>query len=171
MPKKKLKGGTLWDFSTSILSQNINKMQGVPFGKKFSEKMSQCRIKIERGGMLRGNAGKTFLVQFARANGAMIFCRTFENYFGQFVWIEKKRVTIIVAFHFMKRRLKTLTKTHDYSRLLRIARTKNGCQINNNQLHSINHSFQCKCFDSRDNVQTVRRRFFSDEYVCQPSSH
>ena len=25
------------------------------------------------------------------------FCRTFKNYFGQFVWIEKK-VTIIVAF-------------------------------------------------------------------------
>ena len=41
----------------------------------------------------------------------IIFCRTFKNYFGQFVWIEKKkkkkRVTIIVAFHFMKRRLKT----------------------------------------------------------------
>ena len=36
----------------------------------------------------------------------IIFCRTFKNYFGQFVWIEKKRVTIIVAFHFMKRRLK-----------------------------------------------------------------
>ena len=33
-----------------------------------------------------------------------IFGRTSENYFGQFVWIEKK-VTIIVAFHFMKRRL------------------------------------------------------------------
>ena len=33
------------------------------------------------------------------------FRRTFKNYFGQFVWIEKK-VTIIVAFHFMKRRLK-----------------------------------------------------------------
>ena len=41
------------------------------------------------------------MVQF----GAIIFCRTIENYLGQFVWIEK-RVTIIVAFHFMKRRLK-----------------------------------------------------------------
>ena len=44
---------------------------------------------------------------------AIIFCRTFVellNYFGQFVWIEKKRVTIIVAFHFMKRRLKTICK-------------------------------------------------------------
>ena len=43
------------------------------------------------------------IVQF----GAIIFCRTFKNYFGHFVWIEKK-ATIIVAFHnFMKRRLKT----------------------------------------------------------------
>ena len=38
MPKK-LKGGTLWDFPTSILSQNIKKMQGGPFeGKKFRKK-------------------------------------------------------------------------------------------------------------------------------------
>ena len=46
------------------------------------------------------------IVQF----DTIIFCRTFKNYFGQFVWIEKKKkrkVTIIVAFHFMKRRLKT----------------------------------------------------------------
>ena len=43
------------------------------------------------------------MVQF----GAIIFCRTFKNYFGQFVWIEKK-ATIIVAFHFMKRRLKVI---------------------------------------------------------------
>ena len=41
------------------------------------------------------------MVQF----DTIIFCRTFKNYFGQFVWIEKK-VTIIVAFHFMKRQLK-----------------------------------------------------------------
>ena len=41
------------------------------------------------------------MVQF----DTIIFCRTFKNYFGQFVWIEKN-VTIIVAFHFMKRRLK-----------------------------------------------------------------
>ena len=37
-------------------------------------------------------------------------CRVFRNYFGQLVWSEKKkkRVTIIVAFHFMKHRLKTV---------------------------------------------------------------
>ena len=46
------------------------------------------------------------MVQF----DAIIFCRTFKNYFGQFVWIEKK-VTILVAFHSMKRRLKTRVMT------------------------------------------------------------
>ena len=75
--EKKLKGGTLWDFSTSILSQNIKKMQGGPFEeKKFRKKMSRSAEKNEkvfglaRYGMLRGKTGKTFLVQFARPNSA-----------------------------------------------------------------------------------------------------
>ena len=34
------------------------------------------------------------------------FRKSFKNYFGQFVWIEKD--TSIVAFHFMKRRLKII---------------------------------------------------------------
>ena len=42
--------------------------------------------------------------------GTIKFRITFKNYFGQFRWIEKS-VTIIVAFHFMKRRLKTVTDT------------------------------------------------------------
>ena len=41
------------------------------------------------------------MVQF----DTIIFGRTFKNYFGQFVWIEKKS-HYKVAFHFMKRRLK-----------------------------------------------------------------
>ena len=120
--RKKLKGGTLWDFSTSILSQNIKKMQGDPLGKKFfSEKKSRSAEKNERGESLVSpgivcyaeKQEKPFwfssldqIVHF----GPIIFCRTFKNYFGQFVWIEKKKrkVTIIVAFHFMKRRLKTI---------------------------------------------------------------
>ena len=79
--EKKLKRGTLWDFSTSILSQNIKKMQGGPFEekirrKKFRKKMSRSAEKNERVfglaryGMLRGKTGKTFLVQFARPNSA-----------------------------------------------------------------------------------------------------
>ena len=55
--------------------------------------------------------------------GPIIFCRTFKNYFGQFVWIEKKKkrkVTIIVAFHFMKRRLKRENKKKQEGRSERI---------------------------------------------------
>ena len=115
--RKKLKGGTLRDFPTSILSQNIKKCRGDPLRKKNSEK--KCLAvpkKIERGDSLVSpgmvcyaeKQVKPFcssslgqMVQF----DTIIFCRTFKNSFGQFVWIEKK-VTIIVAFHFMKRRLK-----------------------------------------------------------------
>ena len=123
MPKK-LKGGTLWDFPTSILSQNIKKMQGGPFEeKKFRKKNSEKKClavpkKIERGDSLVSPgmvcyAEKQVKPFWSSSLGQMvqfdtiIFCRTFKNYFGQFVWIEKK-VTIIVAFHFMKRRLKTV---------------------------------------------------------------
>ena len=79
MPKK-LKGGTLWDFQTSSLSQNIKKDAGGPFGEKISEKkclaMPKKNLKgglfgLARYGMLRGKTGKTILVQFARPNGAI----------------------------------------------------------------------------------------------------
>ena len=110
MPKKTELGDPLGFFnipnSKKLKSQNSKKLKGGPFGEKFfSEKKSRSAEKNWKWAMLRGKTGKTFLVQFARPNGATIFCRTFKNYFGQFVWIEK-RVTIIVAFHFMKRRLK-----------------------------------------------------------------
>ena len=116
--RKKLKGGTLWDFPTSILSQNIKKMQGGPFEeKKFRKKCLAVPKNIERGDSLVSPgmvcyAEKQVKPFWSSSLGQMvqfdtiIFCRTFKNYFGQFVWIEKKRVTIIVAFHFMKRRLK-----------------------------------------------------------------
>ena len=76
---RKTERGTLWDFSTSILPQNIKKCTGDPLGKKFPKKnVSQCRKKLKgapfgvvRYGMLRGKAGKTFLVQFARSNSAI----------------------------------------------------------------------------------------------------
>ena len=77
-------------------------MQGDPLGKKFfSKKKSRSAEKNERGDPLvspgvvwyAGKHEKPFwfssldrIVQF----GAIIFCRTFKNYFGQFVWIEKK---------------------------------------------------------------------------------
>ena len=111
--RKKLKGETLWDFPTSILTQNSKNIEGGPFGEKIPEKKSQCRKKLKGDSLVPpgivcyaekqeepfwfSSLGQ--MVQF----GAIIFCRTFRNYFGQFVWI--KKVTIIVAFHFMKRRL------------------------------------------------------------------
>ena len=51
MPKK-LKGGTLWDFPTSLLSQNIKKMQGDPLRKKIPKKMSRSAEKKLKGGTL-----------------------------------------------------------------------------------------------------------------------
>ena len=44
---EKSERGTLWDFQTSIMFQNIKKMKGGPFGtiRKFSKKVSQCRKK------------------------------------------------------------------------------------------------------------------------------
>ena len=78
MPKK-TERGTLWDFSTSILSQNIKKCRGDPLGKFFFRKKSLAVPKKMKGGafglarygMLRGKTGKTFLVQFARPNSAI----------------------------------------------------------------------------------------------------
>ena len=47
---KKCKRGTIWTFSTSILSQNIKRIEEGPFGDfKVSKKVSQVRKKIERG--------------------------------------------------------------------------------------------------------------------------
>ena len=104
--EKKLKGGTLWDFPTSILSQNIKKMQGGPFEEKKLEKNSEKNClavpkKIERGDSLVSPgmvcyAEKQVKPFWSSSLGQMvqfdtiIFCRTFKNYFGQFVWIEKK---------------------------------------------------------------------------------
>ena len=104
--RKKLKGGTLWDFPTSILSQNIKKMQGGPLRKKISKQKSEKKClavpkKIERGDSLVSPgmicyAEKQVKPFWSSSLGQMvlfdtiIFCRTFKNYFGQFVWIEKK---------------------------------------------------------------------------------
>ena len=93
--RKKLKGGTLWDFPTSLLSQNIKKMQGDPFGKKFRKKCLAVPKNIERGDSLVSPsmvcyAEKQVKPFWSSSLGQMvqfdtiIFCRTFKNYFGQF---------------------------------------------------------------------------------------
>ena len=114
MPKN-WKGGPVGVFQHPFCRKTAKKWKGGPLGEKIFQKSLAVPKKLKGGpfglaryGMLRGKTGKIFLVQFARPNGAIIFCRTFKNYFGQFVWIKKgeKKVTIKVAFHFMKSRLK-----------------------------------------------------------------
>ena len=46
---EKQRGGTLWGFSTSILSQNIKKFEGGPFGEFFSKKKSRSAEKMKGG--------------------------------------------------------------------------------------------------------------------------
>ena len=45
---RKIERGTLWEFSTSILSQNIKKIKGDPFGKKIRKTTLEGRKK-EKG--------------------------------------------------------------------------------------------------------------------------
>ena len=95
-------------------------MQGGPFGEKFfSKKKSRSAEKNERGESLVSpgmvcyaeKQEKPFwfssLDQIVHFD-AIIFCRTFVELFWS-VRVDRKKikgVTIIVAFHFMKRRLK-----------------------------------------------------------------
>ena len=79
--------GTLWDFSPS--NQKIEWAR--PFGEFFSKK-SQCRKKLKGdplvspGIVCYAEKEEKQMIQF----GTIKFRRTFKNYFGQFVWIEKK---------------------------------------------------------------------------------
>ena len=90
------------------------------FPNKFYESRKNWKggpFCLSRYGMLRGKRGKNYF-QFRTIK----FRGTSENYFGQIVGIGKK-VTIIVAFYFMKPRIKT--KSHLYSlRFQRKALTK-----------------------------------------------
>ena len=109
MPKK-TERGTLWDFSTSILSQNIKKLKKTKifiFGKKSrsaekNERVSPCMVcYAEKQEKPFWFSSLDQIVLF----DAIIFCRTFVELFWSVRVDRKKRVTIIVAFHFMKRRL------------------------------------------------------------------
>ena len=115
--RKKLKGHPLGFFNIQSVAKH-QKYAGGPFGEKFfSRKKSRSAEKNERGehlvspGMVcyAGKHEKPFwfssldqIVQF----GAIIFCRTFVELLWSVRVDSKKRVTIIFAFHFMKRRLK-----------------------------------------------------------------
>ena len=80
MPKKTERGDPLGFSNIHSVTKQQKKLKGGPFGEKFffRKKVSQCRKKLKGGpfslaqyGMLRGKTGKTFLVQFARPNGAI----------------------------------------------------------------------------------------------------
>ena len=123
MPKKTERRNPLGFSNIHSVAKHQKKCRGDPLRKKNFEKKSEKKClavpkKIERGDSLVSPgmicyAEKQVKPFWTSSLGQMvlfdtiIFCRTFKNYFGQFVWIERKRVTIIVAFHFMKRRLKT----------------------------------------------------------------
>ena len=119
MPKK-TERGTLWDFSTSILSQNSKKsLRGILWGKFFSRKKSLAVPKqVERGTfwsrpvwfVTRENRKNLFAFWFSSLGqmsqfGTIKLCRTLRTILVSSCGL-KKRVTIIVAFHFMKGRLK-----------------------------------------------------------------
>ena len=76
MPKK-TERGTLWDFLTSILSQNIKECRRTLWGKFFLKKNLAVPKKKMKGGpgmvCYTEKQEKTFLVQFARPNSA-IWC-------------------------------------------------------------------------------------------------
>ena len=60
MPKK-TERGTLWDFSTSVLSENSKKMKRGPFeGKKNRKKVAQCRKKLKESHSEEKIARKSF---------------------------------------------------------------------------------------------------------------
>ena len=101
--QKKTERGPFGIFQHPFCRKTSKKCRGDPLEKKKSEKnVSWCRKKIERGDSLVSPgmvcyAGKQVKPFWSSSLGQMvqfdtiIFCRTFKNYFGQFVWIEKKR--------------------------------------------------------------------------------
>ena len=100
--RKKLKGGTLWDFSTSILSQNIRTNAGGNLGDKFFfEKKSRSAEKNERGeslvsrGMVCYAEKQEKPIWFSSLDqivhfDAIIFCRTFVELFWS-VRVDRKK--------------------------------------------------------------------------------
>ena len=100
--EEKLKGGTLWDFLTSILSQNIKKMQGDPLGKNFFRKKSLAVPKKMKGGKSLVSPGMVCYAEkqekpfwFSSLDqivhfDAIIFCRTFVELFWS-VRVDRKK--------------------------------------------------------------------------------
>ena len=102
MAEKLKEWGPLGFFNIHSLAKHQKIVRG-PLGENFffEKKDSQCRNQQKWGTIqslpvwyVTRKRGKTIwfssldqMIQF----GTMKFCRTFKNYFGQFVWTEKKR--------------------------------------------------------------------------------
>ena len=120
MPKKTERGDPLGFFNIHSVAKH-QKNAGGPFGEKFFFRKKSLAVpkKNERGESLVSpgmvcyaeKQEKPFwfssLDQIVHFD-AIIFCRTFVELFWSVRVDRKKRVTIIVAFHFMKRRLKRI---------------------------------------------------------------
>ena len=110
MPKKTERRNFLGFSNIHSVAKHQKKCRGDPLRKKISKKKSEKKSekkclavpkKIERGDSLVSPgmicyAEKQVKPFWSSSLGQMvlfvtiIFCRTFKNYFGQFVWIEKK---------------------------------------------------------------------------------
>ena len=108
--RKTERGDPLGFFNIHSVAKQQKKMKGTLWGKIFRKKVSQSRKKIEKGdpsvspGMVcyAEKQEKPFwfsslgqIIQF----GTIKFRRTFQNYFGQFVWIEKSHYNSRVSLH------------------------------------------------------------------------
>ena len=118
--KKNKKGDPLRLFNIHSVAEH-RKNEGDPLGKICFRKNTMPK-KSKMGEpfglswycMLRGKTKHFWFSSLSQMFqfGTLKFRRIFKNYFGQFVWIEKReKVTIIVAFHSTKRRLKTVLAT------------------------------------------------------------
>ena len=97
-------------FQHPFCRKTSKKMQGDPLGENFRKKCLAVPKKIERGESLVSPgmvcyAEKLVKPFWSSSLGQMvqfdtiIFCRTFKNYFGQFVWIEKSHYNSRVSLH------------------------------------------------------------------------
>ena len=121
MPKKTERGDPLGFFNIHSVAKHQKNAGGTLWGNFFFGKKSLAVPKKNERGESLVSPGMvcyaekqekpfwfSWLDQIVHFD-AIIFCRTFVELFWS-VRVEKKRVTIIVAFHFMKRRLKTMNK-------------------------------------------------------------
>ena len=103
------KRGTLWNFPTSILSQNSENIEGRPLWVKNVSKKSLAMLK------------KTKRADPFVSSGIVCYA---GNLFGSVLWANrgiKNFVVLLVelfwSLQVYRKRKKTLTKNHDYSRL------------------------------------------------------